>query len=78
MDLARSIQDVTEEILFRMAKHVRKETGLKNLCLAGDYCRSEVDIVCLEGAVLTARRAARAIAKRAGCEEKVPEPAASA
>ena len=35
MDLARSIQDVTEEILFRMAKHVRKETGLKNLCLAG-------------------------------------------
>jgi carbamoyltransferase len=35
MDLARSIQDVTEEIMFRMAKHVRKETGLKNLCLAG-------------------------------------------
>ena len=35
MDLARSIQDVTEEIMFRMAKHVRKETGSKNLCLAG-------------------------------------------
>jgi carbamoyltransferase len=35
MDLARSIQDVTEEIMFRMAKHVWKETGLKNLCLAG-------------------------------------------
>jgi carbamoyltransferase len=35
MDLARSIQDVTEEIMFRMAKHVRKETGLKKLCLAG-------------------------------------------
>ena len=35
MDLARSIQDVTEEILFRMARHVRKETGMKNLCLAG-------------------------------------------
>jgi carbamoyltransferase len=35
MDLARSIQDVTEEIMFRMAKHVRKETGLKNLVLAG-------------------------------------------
>lgn len=44
-----------------------------NLCLAGDYCRSEVDIVCLEGAVLTARRAARAIAERAGCKERVPE-----
>ena len=35
MDLARSVQDVTEEIMFRMAKHVRKETGLKDLCLAG-------------------------------------------
>ena len=35
MDLARSIQDVTEEILFRMARHVRKETGQRNLCLAG-------------------------------------------
>jgi len=35
MDLARSIQAVTEEILFRMARHVRKETGQRNLCLAG-------------------------------------------
>src|SRR5882724_9080777 len=35
MDLARSIQDVTEEILFRMARHVRQQTKLKNLCLAG-------------------------------------------
>jgi carbamoyltransferase len=35
MDLARSIQDVTEEIMLRMARHVRKETGMKNLCLAG-------------------------------------------
>ncbi len=35
MDLARSIQEVTEEILFRMARHVRRETGLKQLCLAG-------------------------------------------
>lgn len=35
MDLARSIQEVTEEILFRMARHVRKETGERNLCLAG-------------------------------------------
>jgi len=35
MDLARSIQFVTEEILFRMARHVRQETGLKKLCLAG-------------------------------------------
>ena len=35
MDLARSIQDVTEEVMYRMAKHVRKETGMRNLCLAG-------------------------------------------
>lgn len=35
MDLARSIQVVTEEIVFRMANHVYKETGKKNLCLAG-------------------------------------------
>ena len=35
MDLARSIQDVTEEIMFRMAQHVRQETGMKSLCLAG-------------------------------------------
>ncbi len=35
MDLARSIQDVTEEIMYRMAQHVRKETGLRHLCLAG-------------------------------------------
>ena len=35
MDLARSVQDVTEEIVLRMARHLRKESGLKNLCLAG-------------------------------------------
>jgi carbamoyltransferase len=35
MDLARSIQEVTEEIMFRMARHVRQETGMTNLCLAG-------------------------------------------
>lgn len=35
MDLACSIQDVTDEIMLRMARHVRKETGQRNLCLAG-------------------------------------------
>jgi carbamoyltransferase len=35
MDLARSIQEVTEEIMFRMASHARAQTGMKNLCLAG-------------------------------------------
>jgi carbamoyltransferase len=35
MDLARSIQEVTEEAMLRMARHVQRETGEKNLCLAG-------------------------------------------
>jgi carbamoyltransferase len=35
MDLAASIQAVTEEIVLRLAKSVKKETGAKNICLAG-------------------------------------------
>jgi carbamoyltransferase len=35
MDLARSVQDVTEMCMLRMAHHVHKETGERNLCLAG-------------------------------------------
>ncbi len=35
MDLARSVQEVTEMIMLRMARHVHKETGQKNLVLAG-------------------------------------------
>ena len=35
MDLARSLQDVTEEIMLRMTRHVHRETGEKNLVLAG-------------------------------------------
>ncbi len=35
MDLARSVQDVTEEIMIRMAKHIKKVTNEKYLCLAG-------------------------------------------
>lgn len=35
MDLARSLQDVTEEIMLRMSRHVHKETGETNLVLAG-------------------------------------------
>jgi carbamoyltransferase len=34
-DLARSIQDVTEEIVLRMARCLHQETGEANLCLAG-------------------------------------------
>jgi carbamoyltransferase len=35
MDLARSVQEVTELAMLRMARHVHRETGEKNLCLAG-------------------------------------------
>ena len=35
MDLARSVQEVTEEIMLRMSRFVKKETGEKYLCLAG-------------------------------------------
>ena len=35
MDIARSLQEVTEEIMLKMASHAHKVTGLKNLCLAG-------------------------------------------
>ncbi|MCA9737337.1 MAG: hypothetical protein KC645_06910, partial [Gemmatimonadetes bacterium] len=35
MDLARSVQEVTEEVMLRMARTVHRETGLPNLCLAG-------------------------------------------
>jgi carbamoyltransferase len=35
MDLAASVQVVTEEVMMRLARSIRKETGLPNLCLAG-------------------------------------------
>jgi carbamoyltransferase len=41
-DVAASIQKVTEEVLFKMARHLRKETGSKNLCLAGGVALNSV------------------------------------
>ncbi len=35
MDIAASLQEVTEEIMLKMARHIRQRTGMKNLCLAG-------------------------------------------
>jgi len=35
MDIAASIQEVTEDVVMRMARHVHQETGMKKLCLAG-------------------------------------------
>jgi len=35
MDLARSIQAITEEVMLKMTNYVHKETGMKKLCMAG-------------------------------------------
>ena len=35
MDIAASIQEVTQEIVIKLAKSLYKETGIKNLCLSG-------------------------------------------
>jgi carbamoyltransferase len=35
MDLAASLQAATEEVVLRLTRSLRKETGIQNLCLAG-------------------------------------------
>ncbi|HUK35433.1 MAG TPA: carbamoyltransferase C-terminal domain-containing protein, partial [Vicinamibacterales bacterium] len=35
MDLARSVQEITEEVMLKMAAFARRETGTRDLCLAG-------------------------------------------
>ena len=35
MDLARSVQDITEEVMLKMARFAKRETGMRDLCLAG-------------------------------------------
>ena len=35
MDLARSVQEVTEEVMLRLSRTLHRETGAVNLCLAG-------------------------------------------
>ena len=35
MDLARSVQDITEEVMLKMAAFAHRETGMRDLCLAG-------------------------------------------
>jgi carbamoyltransferase len=41
-DVAASIQKVTEEIVSKMALHLHKETGLKQLCMAGGVALNSV------------------------------------
>src|SRR5207247_2891164 len=35
LDLARSIQEITEEVMLKMSSFVHRETGMKRLCMAG-------------------------------------------
>ena len=42
MDLASSIQAVAGEVMLRMARHVRRETGMPHLCLAGGVALNAV------------------------------------
>ena len=35
MDLARSVQEITEEVMLKMARFTSRETGMRDLCLAG-------------------------------------------
>src|SRR5262249_58173625 len=35
MDLARSVQEITEEVMLKMAATAQRETGSPNLCMAG-------------------------------------------
>ena len=42
MDLAASVQKVTEEVLMRMVAHVHQQTGMSKLCLAGGVALNSV------------------------------------
>ena len=42
MDLARSVQDVCEEVVLRMARTAQRETASKSLCLAGGVALNAV------------------------------------
>ncbi|GGG42443.1 carbamoyltransferase [Croceivirga lutea] len=41
-DLAKSVQTVTEEVIFHMAADLQKKTGSKNLCIAGGVAQNSV------------------------------------
>jgi len=41
-DVAASIQQVTEELLIGMARHIHNQTGLKHLCIAGGVALNSV------------------------------------
>lgn len=41
-DLAASVQQVTEELIFHILKNLQKTTGLKNVCIAGGVAQNSV------------------------------------
>ncbi len=41
-DLAASVQRVTEELIFHILKHLREQTGSKNICIAGGVAQNSV------------------------------------
>ena len=61
MDLAASIQAVTEEVMLRIGRHLHAETGIKNLVLAGG-----VALNCVANGRLAARGAVRGDLDSAG------------
>jgi carbamoyltransferase len=42
MDLGRSVQEVTEEVMLRLARTLHRETGAENLCLADGVALNSV------------------------------------
>ncbi|MEO8720321.1 MAG: carbamoyltransferase C-terminal domain-containing protein [Ginsengibacter sp.] len=42
LDLAASVQTITERAIFHILNHVQKKTGLENLCLAGGVAQNSV------------------------------------
>jgi len=41
-DLAASVQQITEDVIFHMMNHLHKRTGLKNICVAGGVAQNSV------------------------------------
>ena len=61
MDLAASVQAVTEEIVLKLAHSIARETGERNLCLAGG-----VALNCVANGKLQRQRLVRRAVAAAG------------
>ena len=55
MDLARSVQDITEEVMLKMTKFAHKETGMRDLCLAGGVALNCVAMAAFSGKAHSSR-----------------------